>query len=91
MSPKRLAVKKAMLARPTDKTVCWMEKQFDPKNGLFIVEVHVFFPSSILTPIFLKTTQKLCVSLVLLNLSAYFLFGDLAWRRVSKENRAYVQ
>lgn len=61
---KRLAVKKAVLARPRDKIVCWTEKWFAPKNGLFIVKVHICFPNSISTPIFLKSTQKLCVSLV---------------------------
>lgn len=36
--------RKAVLARLKGKTVCWMEEYFAPKNGLFVIKVHGFFP-----------------------------------------------
>lgn len=54
--------KKAVLARLMGKTVCWLEEYFDPKNGIFIIKVRVFFLNSVSTSILLKAIQKLCFS-----------------------------
>lgn len=35
LKAKNLAAKMQCLPDLTDKTVCWMEKYFDPKNGFF--------------------------------------------------------